>query len=826
MAKHDSAGSSGQRIADRSRNTRASASFSLKKQIKTVFAATLLALLTLIAVVLVGGLSAFWRFSSAMPNVETITTDFHEPVATTIWSQDGVMLGRLSVENRQPITLDQIPKNVLDATIAVEDHRFYEHPGVDIVGIGRATYANLRGSSLRQGASTLTQQLVRQPSFASSLGLSFEKKYSRKFREALIALRLEQVYSKNEIIQLYLNHVYYGSGAYGIQAASQTYFGKSAAKLSLAEAALLAGIPQRPSAFTPVDNRQAAVKRRDEVLDRMAEYGYITKNQCESAKLVKPVIMARQERRNFAFKAPYFVTYVLRNLTKRYGSDFVYSGLKIETTLNWKMQQSAEDALYNGLKTGEGLGANQGALVSIDAQTGYIRAMVGGRNFYTDQYNAVTQGRRQPGSTFKLFDYCAAFDTETATLHKAYLDKPISYVGDPQHRVVKNYGGGYSHKYIDCLSAIKFSKNTIAVQVAQDVGIDTVIRYAHSMGIQTELDPYLPTALGASAVRPLDLCSAYSVLPMKGSRNLPMSIVRITDGEGNIIDEAQPQLIQNILKPETVAQMDEALAGVVQSGTGTRARGTTENGIIENAHGKTGTTSDNRDAWFAGYTPELTTVIWVASVHRNRSGKISYSEMQGATGGQLCAPIWHNFMVTAVPEQKKFQVLQQPGIHDTPQMPGASESRAISNNKKVRPDTKPIPQDTLDDTVSSPPDNPESSTPTESDPQNSDTPAIGNESTKIPPRPIESTQSSAAIDSVPNTTPLRTVPPVPAPVAPPSVRISAPKRAVPEMTSVMVCVDSNDLATQWCEATKSIRVSLRRAARMHRCRLHNAPPGE
>ncbi len=759
-----------------------------------------------------------------MPNVETIATDFHEPVATTIWSQDGILLGKLSAENRQPITLEQMPKNVLNATVAVEDHRFYEHPGVDIVGIGRAAFANIRGSSLRQGASTLTQQLVRQPSFSASLGLSAEKKYSRKFREALIALRLEQVYSKSDILQLYLNHVYYGSGAYGIQAASETYFHKPAAKLTLSEAALLAGIPQRPSAFTPFDNRSAAIKRRDEVLDRMAEYSYITKAQCESAKLEHPAIKARQERHNFDFKAPYFVTYVLRSLTKRYGSDYVYSGLKVETTLNWKMQQYAEDALYSGLKSGANLGANQGALISLDPQTGYIRAMVGGRNFYNDQYNAVTQGRRQPGSTFKLFDYCAAFDTDTATLHKAYLDKPIPYVGDPLHRVVKNYGGGYSHKYIDCLSAIKFSKNTIAVQVAQDVGIDTVIKYAHNMGIQTPLDSHLPTALGASAVRPLDLCSAYSVLPMKGSRNLPMSITRITDAESNIIDEAQPQLVSSILKQTTVDQMDEALAGVVQSGTGTRARGTAENGIIENAHGKTGTTSDNRDAWFAGYTPELTTVIWVASVHRSRSGRISYAEMQGATGGQLCAPIWHSFMVKAIPEQKKFQSFQQSDKSEANSKSSDSEVKTVSSRKKAAISPDAVPLDSLDDPPTDTSQHPESSSPTDA-PQNSNL-SVPNPDDASQPAVTDGTQPASPIDSTPNTTPLRTVPSAAVAVTPPAERPLTARRSAPEMTTVLVCVDSNQLATEWCEATKSIRVSVRRATRMHKCRIHHAPPGE
>src|SRR5581483_928005 len=380
-------------------------------------------------------------------------------------SNDGVLLGKLEVENRQPITLSEMPKNLINATIAIEDHRFYEHNGVDVQGIARAAWANLHGETIRQGGSTLTQQLIRN---MEQFGVSKEKTLERKLKEAVYAVRLEQIYSKNDILQLYLNNIYYGGGAYGVQAAARTFFGKSAYKLSLAEAALLAGLPQRPSRYSPFEDREAAIRRRNDVLDRMREYGYITQAQYKQALAEKPRFMPRRQRHNFDFKAPYFTTYVLNDLISRYGADLVYSGFRIETTLNWKMQQMAEKALLGGLEHASGLGANQGALVSLDPNSGYIRAMVGGRSFHADQYNAVTQGKRQPGSTFKAFDYAAAFDTGTASLRKAYRDAPIPYPNDPKHRVVKNYSGRYSYGYIDCLNAIKHSTNTIAVQVARD----------------------------------------------------------------------------------------------------------------------------------------------------------------------------------------------------------------------------------------------------------------------------------------------------------------------------------------------------------------------
>ena len=811
--------------APRTRRSRA------RKRLKTLFALLLLLVETAVAIVLVIALVVFQRFTTdELPHLEAIATDIKTPVPTTIWSQDGVLLGRLQVENRQPVTLDEVSKNAINATIAIEDHRFYEHRGVDAMGIARSAWADLRKSNQSQGGSTITQQLVRN---LQQFNISKQKKYSRKLREILTALRVEQLYSKPEILTLYLNNIYYGAGAYGIQAAAQTYFGKPARKLDIAESALLAGIPQRPSAYMPYEHRKAALKRRDEVLDRMLQYSYITQAQYDKAKKERPRLIARREHDNFDFKAPYFTTYVLKDLMQRYGPDMVYrGGLKIETTLNWKMQQMAEEAMRNGLDHASGYGANQGALVSLDNHTGYIRAMVGGRSFRADQYNAVTQGRRQPGSAFKVFDYSAAFDTGAADLNSRFMDEPIPYPNDPEGRVVKNYDGSYHYSLMRCLDGIKWSKNTIAVQVAKKVGIETVIAYAHKMGITTELAPYLPTALGASAVRPLDLCSAYSVFPMNGSRCQPMALVRVTDADGNLIEENQPQIENSLLKQDTVDQMNDALQAVVEGGTGTAARGNESNGIVENAHGKTGTTSDNRDAWFAGYTPELSTVIWVASVHRAHKGRaLKYAEMPGATGGHLCAPIWHNFMIRAVPEQRKFG----PGPEATAySMPSARTANADSNNlasrSKRRRKNTPSPSDeqnTANAVATDTPDaNGETAPPVSagpSDPAPGQT-ALNNASPEPPPSNPTPPGGATPIAAAAPSTPVSTAAAEPAPHR--RLRSRPPSATEPEMVTVEVCVDSGRRATEWCPTRKTIRVSARVAARMRSCRLHKPPPGE
>jgi penicillin-binding protein 1A len=821
----------------RARARRSVAPSSAKKRIKNFLALIVLGLLTLVALGLVAFLVVFWRFTAELPGIEAVTAEIKGPVPTTVYSEDGVLLAKLDVVNQKPILLDQVPKNLIDATVAIEDHRFWEHPGIDIQGIGRAVVANVRGSGLHQGASTLTQQFVRQPEVSHSLsattpadnrfGLSGDKKYSRKIREALIALRIEQIYSKKEILQLYLNNVYYGAGAYGVEAASQTYFGKSAEKLSLAESALLAGLPQRPSRFTPFDHLTAALKRRDEVLNAMQTYRYISARDCEDAKTTTPKLAPEPDHKLQVFKAPYFTTYVLDLIRKKYGPDYLYSGLKIETTLNFKMQKMAEQALENGIHSANN-GANQGAVVSLDNRTGYIRALVGGRSYKASRFNAVTQGRRQPGSAFKAFVYSAAFDTDTYKLDDSLPDTYFAYPGDPKHRGVD----GETNRTLDFATAIAKSSNSVAVQVAYKVGIRTVIQYAHKMGITTKLDPYLPTAIGASAVRPLDICSAYSIFPMNGNRAHPMAVVRITDGNGAIIEENTPDIETQILKQSTIDQMNKALEAVVLRGTGTAARGDEQNGIVENARGKTGTTNDNRDVWFVGFTPELTTAIWVANVKvvGTTKKRYVYREMPGAFGGSVCAPIWHDFMLHAVPEERKFRLrvsnetVQPP--EDPTQVPVEEKPRRRVIKKRpasVKPITAP--------TSSNEGMGPAPAGETVPDPaEGGDSMPTTSPVDPLPPDPGTDAGRGRHADQVTPTPPATRnnspTPPSTRIAAPPERTVAPPRATAPQMVTVQVCIDSGQRAGKWCTASKAIRVTAAEARRMRRCTVHKAPPGE
>jgi penicillin-binding protein 1A len=838
MANRVNRATAGARPTVRSNVRRAVPKSSPKKRLKTFLALLLLALESAAAFGLIFGLVIFWQFTQEMPSLESLVTEIRPPRPTRFFSEDGVLLAELQVENREPIPLSEMPAHLTKATVAIEDHRFFEHPGVDAQGIIRAAWLNVtKQGRFAQGGSTLTQQLTRN---LRHLGVGSEKRLERKIREAFIALRLEQVYSKNEILELYLNNVPYGAGAYGVQAASKTFFGKPASKLTLAEAALISGLAQRPSYYNPFRNLKAALKRRDLVLDNMQKYGMITQTECARAKKEVPRILPQRRAVRRDSKAPHFVEYVYTSLKRQYGEEFVKSGLTIHTTLNWKMQQWAEEALKKGLERAEARrgsagSPNQGALISIDNRTGYIRAMVGSRDYKKKNFNYVTMGARQPGSTFKVFDYAAAFDQDAAELYSAFPDRPIPYPND-RRKIVKNYDGRYSYGSISCFSAIQWSKNTIAVQVARKVGIDSVVDYAKKMGITTNLRRVLPTALGASEVRPLDLAVAYSVFPMKGSRCVPMGIVKILDADDNLLDEYQPKKKLNILKPQTAEWMDKALEAVVTSGTGTRARGNSETGIVEGARGKTGTTNDNRDAWFAGYTPELTTVVWVAREITQRNGSLIYARIPGGTGGELCAPIWHDFMVKAVPEQRKFKPIIE-GIQvdvnapdDRPEQPKRRRNETNANPPQTEPEAD-IPPETEEEATEPTPARPQ---PVEPEPER-ETPAVA------PPTTTPETSLTAAeqplirrsATPLPTNTPARTstptlsstrsvAPEMPTRTTPPLNNTPPP----PEMVSLRVCVDSNQLATDYCPASRNIKVTTRQKARLVRCREHKPPPGE
>jgi penicillin-binding protein 1A len=768
---------------------------SLRKRAKIVGAWIAIGILAPLAFFAVYCLFLFLQVRSTLPSVDEIDRIQHSD-ATRIYYADNDAKGKprlmaiLAQNNQAPVELRDISKYLIDATIAAEDSRFYEHGGVDLRGIVRAIWHNIRGRDLNaEGASTITQQLARN---VTSLGLSREKRLRRKVAEAILAMQIEQRFTKSQILELYLNQIPYGNGAIGAEAAAQAYFKKSAKDLTLGEASFLAGIPNRPSVYS--NNLELALRRRDYVLDRMVATGKITPEQRDKAK-AQPIRTHRSEvRGTTVFGSRYIVAHVIRRLSNEFDSEWVYDGKSIYTTIDSKIQDLAEAALRQGVrKYGGGSGGpNQGALVCLEPKTGFVRAMVGGLDYSREQFNVVTQGKRQAGSAFKPIVYTAAIDTGKCTLDSTYRDDPDFPWRGRDKWIPKNYSGRYSYRSVTVRSAIAQSLNTIAVKVAVDTGLQTVIDYAKRMGITTideVRDRYPTLALGAASVRPIELCSAYSIFANGGSRARPTTILRVVDRDGVTLVENSPEVLDVGLRPETVQAMNEALRGVVTGGTGTAANS------VPNACGKTGTTSDNIDAWFAGYTPELATVVWVAHEKRDRSGRLrGYAPMEGRTGGHLCAPIWRDFMLGALQRQREVQAapasrdVRPPGVSPGTETPPASEE------KPARPQT---PTDIEGNPISTSPEPPGAS------------PAAGQPTPAPPPAGITGAGTRAAEPSTGAAAPA-----------------AAPSRPDPgdEMVRVRLCAESGRRATDWCPAT--IERTMRRRDVPGPCRLHRPPPGE
>ena len=828
---------------------------SRKKKIKTVFILAAIALLSAISFVSIYLLVLFVQVSKTLPSLADVGT-FRPSEGTRIYFADGPLMAVISMENRKPIKLKQMSKYLKDAVIATEDRRYFEHKGVDVQGIVRALYKNVTSGDVRgEGASTITQQLVRN---IEELGIGKGKTLHRKVAEAILAVRVEQSYSKEEILELYLNWIYFGNGAYGAQAAAQAFFKKNASELTLGQAAMLAGMPQRPSYYTDSDNVDAAIDRRNAVLQAMVETGKITLDESKKAQQEKLVMLHPENKGKRVYGAPHFVDYVIRQLVHAsesgagYGPGAIYSGWKIYTTLDSRMQRAAEDALKAGVKSSRSP-ANQGALVALDPRTGYIRAYAAGIDYQRDQYDVISQGKRQPGSAFKPIVYFAAFDTGTATLNTTYVDSPNLPGGhNRQGWYPKNYDGRYSGRSRTVLDALKRSVNTIAVKAAIDTGLPRVIEYAHRLGLSTKIEPYAPIALGANAVRPLELCSVYSVFANRGRRAVPFGIRTIVAPNGDTIDQYAPEVVELDFKQESVEMINTALREAVLHGTGTRAAS------VPNAHGKTGTTSNNIDAWFCGYTPELAAVVWVAKENRLKNGRINpkkpYFEMPGATGGVLCAPIWKSFMEKALPIQhswnKKFKAPAAERLSEEEKKKQreeeAKERKRQEENRSRPPEAAPVETPEVTDTnrddaalatgvLPTPPGG-------EITPAGMDTrmetpsatallPSMASEPARPPGARVSDPGARLNLSvsgSSPGFAPGVRSSPGTARMSEPVGRISAPPIPRPdpgaEMISVRLCGESLRRATSWCDATVDRRMARREVP--GRCRTHRAPPGE
>jgi penicillin-binding protein 1A len=597
---------------------------------------------TLLGAGIVAGIVA--SYSRNLPDISRMA-DYQPSRSTRVIARDGSTLANLYTENRIWVPIDQIPIVVRNAFIATEDRNFYQHHGVDVTGIARAAIADWRHESF-QGASTITQQLARR------LFLSNEVSFGRKIQEALLAIEIERFYTKDEILERYLNIIYFGSGAYGIQAASHTYFGTDVSHLTIGQAALLAGLPAAPSDYSPYVNLDRAKDRQAHVLDRMVASGFITQQQADDARTAPLGLIGERPQGLGSYKYGYFTTYVTHLLEDQFGEQATYEGgLQVYTTLDPRMQNIAQSAVDWGIAQGkaEGIGASQAALVAIRPSTGEILAMVGGvGNFSVDnQFNRAWQTRRQPGSSFKVYVYTAAIDsgmTPTTTID----DDPISYpMGDGTRWAPHDDDGAFLGP-ITLRYALAQSRNVVAVRLAEQLGIDRVIEYAHRMGVKAPLEANLSLALGTSGVSPLDQASGYATLANAGIHIAPTPIRVVRDSYGTpVLDNSYPQQTE-VISAGTAYVVTSMLTSVINEGTGyPNAQ------IGRPAAGKTGTTSDFRDAWFVGFTPDLVAAVWI--------GNDNYKRMSESYGGNIPARIWARFMKESLANTPKHDFVLPAG---------------------------------------------------------------------------------------------------------------------------------------------------------------------
>jgi penicillin-binding protein 1A len=676
-----------------------------------------------------------------LPRISALT-DYRPPIITAVYSDDNRKIGEFYKERRILLPLAQMPEKLKQAFVAAEDARFYHHQGIDLMSIARAFFKNLEAGTIVQGGSTITQQVTK------SFLLTPERSYTRKIREAILAYRIDKTFSKDEILFLYLNQIYLGHGAHGVEAASENYFGKSAKDMNLAECAMLAGLPQAPSRYSPFRFPDRAKQRQIYVLNRMVSNGYITNIQATGA--INMPLDIKPRRNWYIEKVPSYTEYIRRYVEEKYGKNKLYlDGLKIYTSVNIDMQRVAREEIGKGLlgldkrqgyrgpvrhlaaeemepfsselknqyavsplekgKTVTGvviavddqagivtvrMGAERGtialedmawarkpnpkasyryakikkpgkalkvgdvilvklkdrieasqdwqlaleqvpkvqsALLCIEAETGYVKVMVGGRDFKSSQFNRAVQSRRQPGSAFKPLIYAAAID-KGYTPATVIIDSPIVFEDEQRDFKWKpeNYGRTFYGPTL-LRKALAKSKNVITVKIVQDIGIDYVIDYVRKLGIQSEMSRDLSISLGSSGVSLLELVNAYSVFTNQGYFVEPVFITRIVDRDGNELEQARPQR-EKVINQTTAYIMTSLLEEVVKTGTGRRVKA-----LNRPTAGKTGTTNNLLDAWFVGYTPEYITGVWVGF---DEEASLGVSE----TGSRAASPIWLGFM--------------------------------------------------------------------------------------------------------------------------------------------------------------------------------------
>jgi len=709
------------------------------------------------------GVAAFYYLSQDLPKI-TKLADYRPSIVTTVYSDDEQMIAEFFKERRIVFSLSEMPQMLINAFIAAEDSRFYTHQGIDFYSITRAFFKNLEAGTIVQGGSTITQQVTK------SFFLTPERSYSRKLKEAILAYRIDKAFNKEEILYLYLNQIYLGHGAYGVGAAAENYFGKDVQQLNLAECAILAGLPQAPSKYSPFRHPQRARQRQIYVLNRMVAEGFITSDEATAA--INTQVDIKPRRNWYIEKVPYYTEHVRRYIENKYGEDLLYTqGLKVYTAVNVAMQNTAQEEIGKGLsdldkrqgyrgaekhlkaeeiegfarqlqtgmeenpleigktvqgvviavddrkntvsvrlgnalgfinledmqwarkpdpevayyesklkRPGEALRVGdvilvklkgmdekqnqwmlnleqepivQSALLCIEAETGFVKAMVGGRDFKETQFNRAIQSRRQPGSAFKPIIYAAALDKQFDDPDKFYtpatviIDSPIVF--EDQERDFTWKPKNYKEKFFGptlLRDALAKSRNVVTIKILRDIGIDYAIDYARRLGITSELSKDLSIALGSSGTSLLELTEAYSVFANHGFLVQPVFITKIIDRDGNVLEETVPDR-KKVIEQTTAFLITNLLEGVVQYGTGFRVKA-----LNRPVAGKTGTTNNLFDAWFMGYTTRYITGVWVGFDDEAPLGK-------GETGSRAASPIWLGFMQRVL-EGKPVEVFPVP----------------------------------------------------------------------------------------------------------------------------------------------------------------------
>src|SRR3954454_17175637 len=592
-----------------------------------------------------------------LPDVEALRRIGEMDQATAVFDREDHLAFTIFKEQRIDVPLAQVSPNLKNAILAIEDQRFYDHNGFDVIRIGSAMLANIRRGRLAQGGSTITQQLARQ-SF-----LTPDKTYRRKLQELILAARIEQLYSKDQILEMYLNKVYFGDGLYGVEAAARGYFGKHASELGIAEAALLAGLVKSPSSYAPTVSKERAMARRNVVLQAMLEAGAIDPATWKAAHAEK--LALRDNPRSEEPHGQYFKQQVRRELLDRFGWQGVYQGgLRVYSTIDIEMQQQAEAALAQGLRAldekrktiaarrtkplpGEDGERLQAALIAMDPSTGHVRAMIGGRDFDESHFNRAVQAKRQPGSAFKPFLYAAALEagyTPASVIDN--LDEPVAtlqgaWTPEDEH---------LDSDSISLRTALRTSSNRAAVRLIQLIGIPKTVQYAKNLGVGDV--PSVPSlALGSGEVTLQSMTAAYAAFANHGEVPQPMLIRRVEDRDGRVL-YAATESAHRAITDATAFLMSTMMADVINAGTGARARSA---GFTLPAAGKTGTTNDFNDAWFVGYTPTLVAGVWVGFDQ-------PHTILPNGFAADVAVPVWANFMKTATKGDKPVGFSTPSGI--------------------------------------------------------------------------------------------------------------------------------------------------------------------